>query len=923
MRSQAFNPRTLRWIKVALCGALLIPALLLTAHSINGLQQKEIAAERMRTAAYEISEKVGGIRTLMASLVGLYQASGQLDDQALMLFSKQIMEHADHVTSIARYEHIINSERRQFEKNLSETGIFNFEIGHMDSLGKRTIRRSAYQYHPITMLEPLRPDNARLIGADLASLEGLGKTLDFIARRNESLLTTFPDAWPYGRQMVFFRPVYLGQQIPATESERRRQAAGGFWITVDVEKFLGKIADRLSDFDISVQITQGDSTRLLFEQKAEVASPLYLRSLYPRQQFVEKWESDTSTLIISYQTQIGYSGYILCLSLASIMALMLVISQLYAQRRQRLIREQERQNDHDALFEIREMAEKTLNAVQDAIITLDADLCVSHINPAAVIQFNAKPSATIGKPLDQVVRFQMADERESLFDLEAALQNLSHNSRGEFDIVPIGHSHADFILNLTLSSSRNPNGDASGHVMVMRNVSQEYRLTAKLAYQANHDALTGCSNRYHFEQTLAGLIDELPFNDCQHALCYIDLDQFKVVNDSCGHRAGDRLLAELSEQLRPLVRNEDILSRLGGDEFGLLMIDVSPELANQIANRLFEFFQTHTFRHENKVFAVRACISVVQIDSDCDNMKDVLAAADIACFTAKDSGRNRLNVYSTTDVAINERSAELSWLPRLQNALQNDDFMLYLQPVASIALLADDPTVASSIQHFEFLLRMKGPGGEVLAPWQFIRAAERYDLMRQVDRWVIRNSLRTVAELKGGPGGTCSYSINLSGQSAADPTLKTFIQEQYDNYQITPSQIWFELTETAAISHISVANELFQSIRAMGSLIALDDFGSGLSSLGYLKNMPIDIIKIDGQFVREIAKNKIDRQMVLSIQQLGNVMGIKTVAEYVEDQDILDELIKIGIDYAQGYRIGEPAPVATSLRDIFGDQRAA
>lgn len=457
----------------------------------------------------------------------------------------------------------------------------------------------------------------------------------------------------------------------------------------------------------------------------------------------------------------------------------------------------------------------------------------------------------------------------------------------------------------------------------MRNVSQEYRLTAKLAHQANHDVLTGCSNRYHFEQMLAGLIDELAFDQRQHALCYIDLDQFKVINDTCGHRTGDRLLRELSEHMRTLLGDGDILARLGSDEFGLLMTNVSPDEAVELSNRVFQSFQTYTFRHEEKVFAIRASIGLVHIDNSCSSMKDVTAAADIACFTAKDSGRNSLYVYSPTDDTIAERSVELSWLPRLQHALQNDEFMLFIQPVSCVNKLGANAPVTSSIQHFEFLLRLHNPDGPEFTPWQFIRAAERYDLMRQIDRWVIRNALRTVAELKGGPGGGCSYSINLSGQSAADPTLKTFIRDQYEYYKIVPSQIWFELTETAAISHFSVATELFKSIRDLGSLVALDDFGSGLSSFGYLKNMPIDIIKIDGQFVREIVNNKIDRQMVLSIKQLGEVMGIKTVAEFVENQEILEELIEIGIDYAQGYYLGKPAPVATSMAELFNYQRAA
>ena len=392
----------------------------------------------------------------------------------------------------------------------------------------------------------------------------------------------------------------------------------------------------------------------------------------------------------------------------------------------------------------------------------------------------------------------------------------------------------------------------------------------------------------------------------------MDLDQFKVVNDTCGHRAGDRLLRELTENMMTSVRKGDVLSRLGGDEFGLLIVNATPDVAQQVSERLYSFFQNYVFHHEEKAFAVRASIGLVHIDQSIGQLKDVMAAADIACYASKDSGRNSLSVYSTTDENMAERSVELSWLPRLQTALQNDEFRLHVQAVASL-----DPTHATThITHFEFLLRLANSDGTESTPWQFVQAAERYDLMREIDKWVIRNALRIIDGLRGKPGGDCSFSINLSGQSAADPTLRFFIQEQIELYDVDPAQIWFELTETAAISHFSVAVDLIKSIRGFGSKVALDDFGSGLSSFGYLKNLPVDVIKIDGQFVKEIANNTIDREMVRAIHHVGRSMGIETVAEFVESQAIVDELIKIGIDYAQGYHIGKPCSISDAMAQL-------
>lgn len=368
-----------------------------------------------------------------------------------------------------------------------------------------------------------------------------------------------------------------------------------------------------------------------------------------------------------------------------------------------------------------------------------------------------------------------------------------------------------------------------------------------------------------------------------------------------------------------LVRDDDVLSRLGGDEFGLLMINVNRDEATRMSNRIYDFFQNYIFKHEDFAFSVTASIGVVHIDKSCANMKDVLAAADIACYSAKDNGRNSLSVYSKTDVGMAERSVELSWLPRLQKALQEDQFRLYLQPVASLLKTPSE----QRITHFEFLLRLTDSDGKEMSPWQIIQAAERYDLMREIDKWVIRNALRTVSELQSGPGAQCSYSINLSGQSAADPSLKSFIATQMNAHQIDPSKIWFELTETAAISHFSVAVDLIKNIRSVGSKVALDDFGSGLSSFGYLKNLPVDIIKIDGQFVKEISHNPIDREMVRAIHQVGQSMNIVSVAEFVEDQATVEELLKIGVNYAQGYFIGKPQRIEDAIAKLTDKPKAA
>ena len=904
---------------------LITCSLLFITYSLNKLHHDELNTERMRTAATDISEQIGGIRALMASLVGLHQSAMGSQGTSLLLFTEQILEHTDYITSIGRYDHVSQAERKSFEANMSESGILDYRIMGIDKNGRKTSLPSAKWTYPISVLEPLLPTNARLLGTDLGSLDGLEQILDTIARKNDILLTSFPKSWPFGGHLVLFRPVYLGQQAPVTDATRWQQSAGGFWISIDVAKLLSSLTARLSDFGIKVKVEHGDVVTALYSQEPRYKEALYLRFLYPRQQLSEEWITNSGKLSIQFEKEAGFTATVLLIAATAIVTFILVLLQFMSYQSAKRKSDKQQILSREALYEAREMAERTLNAVQDAIITLDTDLCISHINPAAVLLFNAKPNDTLGRPFAEVIEFQLIEEADTLLDLRSALQNLSHNSNGEFDVIPIANSHSDLVLKLTLTTLHSQEGVITGHVLVMRNISHERRLTRKLAYQANHDALTGCYNRHHFEQALAGLIDEMAFIDNCHALFYMDLDQFKIINDTCGHRAGDRLLKELTKHLSSIIREQDILSRLGGDEFGLLLTDVTPEQTRAISDRLFKLFQGFIFHHEDKAFAVRASIGVVHMDSSCKDLKDVMAAADIACYAAKDAGRNSMYVYSADDHALAERSEELSWLPRLQNALQNDEFVLYMQPIASLSREGSEATdeQMQTIEHFEFLLRLRNPDGTEFTPWQFIRAAERYDLMRQIDRWVIRTALRTIAELDGGPGSHCSYSINLSGQSVADPTLAEYIREQFEHYKPNPAKVWFELTETAAISNFSVAVDLFNSLREYGSLVALDDFGSGLSSFAYLKNMPIDIIKIDGQFVQEIVTNKFDRHMVLAIHQLSRTMGVRTVAEYVESREILEELIAIGIDYAQGFHIGKPATVEETMARCFNSQRAA
>ncbi|MFK7861161.1 MAG: EAL domain-containing protein [Granulosicoccus sp.] len=911
-----------------LCTAFLllfaIPTIFYLANRINYHFQDDKTYQKANAVTQHVGERISVINTVLASMVGLHDVSSDLDYNKLLRFSDDILKNARYIKNLGRYEKITHEQRDTFESIMSHNGYSDFSIARINEIGRFSAQDKQDTYYPISVAGPVYATIPGLIGTDFRALPGFSEAIENMEISNASTIIELPDAWPLKGDLIALRPIARkdsSEPASHTASQTGLDAdAGGFWLTLNLERMFSGLTKIVTHFDISINLVNANGSEPVYSARNRSGQTLFLTWLYPKKSVEEVWTISSSTkLVITLERSVGLTLITLVFTIASTF-LVILISCSYTKhvvdRRQSEIEHIEGLQN---LFREREKAEKTLNSVQDAIITLDAELRIVHINPAAVIQFNTRASAIVGQPIQSLAQFHRATDDTRLLNLDSELRNVTHNSKKELDVIPAGHVDEDFVLRMSLSSSRDHEGVVTGHVMVLRDISHERRLTRKLAYQANYDALTGCTNRYFFEQSLERLIEEMPSTGLTHTLCYMDLDQFKIVNDTCGHRAGDQLLIELTKSLQLMIRDQDILSRLGGDEFGLILVGVDKEAATAVATRIYEFFQKYIFTHQGNTFSITASIGVVHIDTLCANSKDVMAAADIACYEAKDSGRNSMSIYSENDEGMTERSEELNWLPRLQTALHNNEFRLHVQAVASLTPARDEPLVT----HFEFLLRLADKDGLEVTPWQFIQAAERYDLMRDIDRWVIRNALQNVAQQSTGPGSNCSFSINLSGQSAADPTLKSFIQNQFQVHKVDPSRIWFELTETAAISHFSVAVDLIKSIRTTGAKVALDDFGSGLSSFGYLKNLPVDIIKIDGQFVKEIVRNPIDREMVRAIHRVGESMNIETVAEFVEDLATVEELRRIGVNYAQGYYIGRPAPVDQAIASLTNKPKAA
>ena len=440
-------------------------------------------------------------------------------------------------------------------------------------------------------------------------------------------------------------------------------------------------------------------------------------------------------------------------------------------------------------------------------------------------------------------------------------------------------------------------------LVVCEDITEAHRLSEQLSFQATHDALTGLVNRHEFEKRLARVIDSARSDDTEHALCYLDLDQFKVINDTCGHSAGDELLRQLAGLLPHRVRKRDTLARLGGDEFGALMEHCSLEQAKRVANGLRRTVADYRFVWEGKSFSVGVSIGVVPITAASERVSGVLAAADAACYAAKDRGRNRIHVYHPNDVDLAQRHGEMQWVSRLHGALERDDFALCFQPIQSV-----QPGEVQGL-HYELLLRLPEGDGRVAPPGAFLPAAERYGLSPRIDRWVLESAIGWLSRHPAHISRLGMCSINLSGTSLGDEGFLAFLLGLLDSGRVPCNLLCFEVTETAAIANLSAAIRFITVLKELGCHFALDDFGSGVSSFAYLKSLPVDFLKIDGVFVKDILNDPIDLAMVRSINDIGHVMGKRTIAEFVENPRILAQLREIGVDYAQGYGIGRPRPM--------------
>jgi len=562
----------------------------------------------------------------------------------------------------------------------------------------------------------------------------------------------------------------------------------------------------------------------------------------------------------------------------------------------------EREIAEKALFEEKERLRVTLSCIGEAVITTDTEGRVTYLNPVAEAMAGRSSDETRGFLLQDVFQIVDAETNEvAPSPVEQVLRDKETVTLNSHALL-IRRNGEAFPIEDSAAPLRDQNGAIIGAVLVFRDVSHAQKMAMEMRYQATHDALTGLINRREFERRLKQALDGGKQADGEHTLLYLDLDQFKIVNDTCGHLAGDELLKQLTSLLQAKLRKEDTLARLGGDEFGVLLENCPRAPALRVAEVLRQTVHEFRFVWKERVFSLGVSIGLITFSSGGQTFSDVLRMADTACFLAKDNGRNRIQIYASGDKNLEKRRGEMGWVERLHKALDEQRFVLYSQKILPLS-----PTRTES-DHYEILLRMKGENGELIPPMAFIPAAERYGLMPQIDRWVITTAFSQYAlrHPHWSAGDLCT--INLSGASIGDEHLYDFVVEQFNRHGTPPAGICFEITETAAIANLTQAAALIRKLKDLGCRFSLDDFGSGMSSFTYLKHLSVDYLKIDGMFIKNMAKDAIDRAMVEAINNIGHVMGIATIAEWVEDESFLEALRRIGVDYAQGYAIEKPCP---------------
>jgi diguanylate cyclase (GGDEF)-like protein/PAS domain S-box-containing protein len=903
-------------VLVALIGGLITAALVLaTWRDVLGAHERIFRAEADGVRV-QLLQQVKATDEMVIGLGTLVNSATHVDADQFRVFSEELLRRHPYLISTSYLPLVQDKQRSNFERLRHEAGFPGFVITDRSGDDYRRAPLRA-QYFPLLFIEPFEPLSVTMIGFDVLAETRLAQAAQSAIELAQPSAADPQLIEGRVRGYWLFAPVYVGKQAPATSAERRQAVNGLVAMRINAEQLLaGSVAAR----PLGAQLRMLSSrTGLPLEL---VSRPYIARhpARWPVKTFTQRSEigPDGQRFILDLERAVYWRDVnylpVLAMFLTGILTTLALV--LLARRTtQRTLALERRNLEVERLVSEKtaelalekERAQVTLASIGDAVITTDAAGRVEYLNAAAQTLTGWDSAEVRGRNLIDIFRVQPADENATPIGMAESPPT---------DILLLNRAQQKIAIDQTVAPILGRAGEVLGSVVVFRDVTEQRKVAREISYQATHDALTGLYNRRAFEDRLAQLLANAEADRMQHAMLYIDLDQFKIVNDACGHAAGDQLLRQLTAILRKEMRQSDLLARLGGDELGILLHSCHAAEAAMVADKLLQTVNDFRFVWKDRTFAIGASIGLVPFGDGPESAASILSAADAACYAAKDKGRNRVLLYQADDSELSQRRGQMQWVTRLKRALEEDRFVLYSQPIVRVASATEVPVMQ------EILLRLRDEDGTLVPPGAFLPAAERYGLMPAIDRWVVRTLLQWLARHAGNAALTDCYAINLSGLSLSDAPFLGFVLQELDASGVDPTRIAFEITETSAVAAFDSAVNLISALKDKGCRFLLDDFGSGWSSFTYLKNLPVDFLKIDGGLVRDMANDVLDEAMVRSINEIGHVLGIATIAECVESDAVLQRLAPLGVDYAQGYAVARPAPIDAHLQPPASDPGA-
>ena len=822
-----------------------------------------------------------------------------VDYRKLEEYSRAIRKEHPFIHMTQYMIRVQHGELADFLRERRLEGYANFRVTEYDNTQYRTLVPVAERsvYYPLVFMDPMDIPTLPLLGFDVLSFPLIRNAVEESINTGRARATK-PYSLPTGGTgYVIITPVYTTDDLPKDTIQRYELATRLVAVAIKTENILD-----------SIQINENESLSYSYFDN-ESRSYTISRAINPhaieQNSFLPVYSSSHTLNVAGQNYEIKLMRQMtladldyewLAFALITTAAFSLLLFNFVHLRIQSA---KESQRAQAEIFREREHAQVTLHSISEAVITTDINKNIVYMNPVARRITGWNEEEAIGMPINTVFRLIQEESREPINSTVDECLETKGTALFNEPALLVNKNGDEFAVENSSSPIRGHSGEIIGAVLVFRNITHIRNLSKKMEFQATHDSLTGLINRHEFEQQLKLAVNSARDDNKQHAICYLDLDQFKIVNDTCGHLAGDQLLKEIAALMPQNMRASDCLARLGGDEFGVLMFDCPVKQAEKVAENLRATIRDFTFSWDKKTFDIGVSIGLVPIRKDSGSVQDVLRRSDSACYIAKDLGRNRVHIYTPDDIEISRRHGELQWVSRIKKALEQDHFQLALQAVMPIVDM-------NASTHYEVLLRMTDDNGDIIPPMSFIPAAERYDMMPALDKWVISKTFQIIREQQDKESNGHIYNINLSGQTLCDTDIQDFVRSELDKYSVDASRICFEITETAVIANLSLAIDFIGKMKEMGCMFALDDFGSGLSSFAYLKKLPVDFLKIDGEFVRDITDDPMDRAIVSAINDIGHEIGLITVAEYVENDDILKLLKELGVDYAQGYGVDKP-----------------